>query len=61
MATKFELFWVWSSIEKVAFDKENSAYIRAVERFAKIYDVIVKDNKDSIRRELNVILIRILF
>lgn len=58
---KFEFFLAWNGIEKVDFDKENPADIRAAERFAKLYDVIVKDNPDASRHGLNLFLIRLLF
>lgn len=58
---KFEFFLAWNGIEKADFDKENPADIRAAERFAKLYDVVVKDNPDASRHGLNLFLIRILF
>ena len=58
---KFEFFLAWNGIEKANFDKENPADIRAAERFAKLYDVVVKDNPDASRHGLNLFLIRVLF
>lgn len=58
---KFEFFLAWNGIEKADFDKENPADVRAAERFAKLYDVIVKDNPDASRHGLNLFLIRVLF
>ena len=58
---KFEFFLAWNGIEKADFDKENPADIRAAERFAKLYDVIVKDNPNATRHGLNLFLIRVLF
>lgn len=58
---KFEFFLAWNGIEKADFDKENPADIRAAERFAKLYDLIVKDNPNATRKGLNLFLIRILF
>ncbi|MEK1323463.1 class I SAM-dependent DNA methyltransferase [Limosilactobacillus fermentum] len=58
---KFEFFLAWNGIEKADFDKENPADIRAAERFAKLYDVVVKDNPDASRQGLNLFLIRVLF
>lgn len=58
---KFEFFLAWNGIEKADFDKENPADIRAAERFAKLYDVVVKDNPDATRHGLNLFLIRVLF
>ena len=58
---KFEFFLAWNGIEKADFDKENPADVRAAERFAKLYDVIVKDNPHASRKGLNLFLIRVLF
>lgn len=58
---KFEFFLAWNGIEKADFDKENPADIRAAERFAKLYDVVVKDNPNATRHGLNLFLIRVLF
>lgn len=58
---KFEFFLAWNGIEKADFDKENPADIRAAERFAKLYDVVVKDNPVASRHGLNLFLIRVLF
>ena len=58
---KVEFFLAWNGIEKADFDKENPADIRAAERFAKLYDVIVKDNPNATRKGLNLFLIRVLF
>lgn len=58
---KFEFFLAWNGIEKADFDKENPADIRAAERFAKLYDIVVKDNPKATRHGLNLFLIRVLF
>lgn len=58
---KFKFFLAWNGIEKAVFDKENPADIRAAERFAKLYDVVVKDNPEATRHGLNLFLIRVLF
>lgn len=58
---KFEFFLAWNGIEKADFDKENPADIRAAERFAKLYDVVLKDNPEATRHGLNLFLIRVLF
>ncbi|XFD40147.1 class I SAM-dependent DNA methyltransferase [Lentilactobacillus sp. SPB1-3] len=58
---KFEFFLAWNGIEKADFDKENPADVRAAERFAKLYDVVIKDNPNASRKGLNLFLIRILF
>lgn len=57
----FEFFLAWNGIEKADFDKENPADVRAAERFAKLYDVVVKDNPSATRKGLNLFLIRTLF
>ncbi|MEK1366717.1 class I SAM-dependent DNA methyltransferase [Limosilactobacillus fermentum] len=57
----FDFFLAWNGIEKADFDKENPADVRAAELFAKLYDVVVKDNPDATRKGLNLFLIRILF
>lgn len=61
LTQKFEFFLAWNGIEKADFDKENPADVRAAERFAKLYDVIVKDNPHASRKGLNLFLIRVLF
>ncbi|WP_273752013.1 class I SAM-dependent DNA methyltransferase [Leuconostoc mesenteroides] len=58
---KFEFFLAWNGIEKADFDKENPADVRAAERFAKLYDVVLKDNPHASRKGLNLFLIRVLF
>ncbi|MFR0571219.1 class I SAM-dependent DNA methyltransferase [Ligilactobacillus salivarius] len=58
---KFEFFLAWNGVEKADFDKENPADIRAAERFAKLYDVVIKDNPNATRHGLNLFLIRVLF
>lgn len=57
----FEFFLAWNGIEKVDFDKENPADVRAAERFAKLYDIITRDNPTATSHGLNLFLIRLLF
>ncbi|MHC6159216.1 class I SAM-dependent DNA methyltransferase [Lactobacillus delbrueckii] len=57
----FEFFLAWNGIEKVDFDKENPADVRAAERFAKLYDIITRDNPTATAHGLNLFLIRLLF
>ena len=57
----FDFFLAWNGIEKADFDKENPADVRAAERFAKLYDIITKDNPDASPHGLNLFLIRLLF
>lgn len=61
LSQKFEFFLAWNGIEKADFDKENPADVRAAERFAKLYDVVAKDNPHASRKGLNLFLIRVLF
>ena len=58
----FDFFLAWKGIEKIDFMKENPADIKAAERFARLYDVLQKENEISNNvRGLDVFLIRILF
>lgn len=58
----FDFFLAWKGIEKVDFEKENPADIKAAERFARLYDVLRKENEitDS-NKGLDLFLIRLLF
>ncbi|WP_047153733.1 class I SAM-dependent DNA methyltransferase [Aneurinibacillus tyrosinisolvens] len=58
----FDFFLAWKGVEKVEFEKENPADIKAAERFARLYDVLRKENNitDNIRG-LDLFLIRLLF
>lgn len=44
----FDFFLPWQGRERVEFEAENPADIKAAERFAKIYDVLFKDNTEII-------------
>lgn len=44
----FDFFLPWQGRERVEFETENPADIKAAERFAKIYDVLFKDNTEII-------------
>ncbi|MFC7062617.1 class I SAM-dependent DNA methyltransferase [Halobacillus seohaensis] len=58
----FDFFLAWKGIEKVDFEKENPADIKAAERFARLYDVICRENEISENnKELDLFLIRLLF
>ncbi|WDC81361.1 class I SAM-dependent DNA methyltransferase [Ligilactobacillus ruminis] len=57
----FDFFLAWNGIEKADFERENPADLKAAERFAKIYDELLKGNKDADRHGLNLFLIRLLF
>lgn len=58
----FSFFLSWNGIEKVDFEKENPADIKAAERFARIYDVVKKENKliDN-KNGIDIFFIRLLF
>lgn len=58
----FDFFLAWKGIEKVDFEKENPADIKAAERFARLYDVVRKENNiTDNRRGLDLFLMRLLF
>ncbi|MFO9690098.1 DNA methyltransferase [Weissella confusa] len=44
----FDFFLPWQGRERVEFEAENPADIKAAERFAKIYDVLFKENTEII-------------
>ncbi|MGG3963071.1 class I SAM-dependent DNA methyltransferase [Heyndrickxia faecalis] len=58
----FDFFLAWKGIEKVEYEKENPADIKAAERFARLYDVLRKENNIiNNNRALDMFLIRLLF
>lgn len=58
----FDFFLAWKGIEKVDFEKENPADIKAAERFARLYDVLRKENNiTKNNKNLDVFLMRLLF
>ncbi|MDP4086166.1 MAG: N-6 DNA methylase [Bacillota bacterium] len=58
----FDFFLAWKGIEKVDFEKENPADIKAAERFARLYDVLHKENNITDNNKgLDLFLIRLLF
>ena len=64
--TSAEFFLAWNGIEKVDYQKENPADIKAAERFTKLYDELVKINPELAKEEIdgksfNLFLIRSLF
>lgn len=66
LALHAEFFLPWNGIEKVEYDKENPADLKAAERFTKLYDELIKINPDikkSIEKEkyFNLFLVRSLF
>lgn len=61
-----EFFLAWNGIEKVDYQKENPADIKAAERFTKLYDELIKINPELAQKEadgksFNLFLIRSLF
>jgi len=66
LPTSAEFFLAWNGIEKVDYQKENPADIKAAERFTKLYDELVKINPELAKEEadgksFNLFLIRSLF
>jgi len=66
LPTFTEFFLAWNGIEKVDYQKENPADIKAAERFTKLYDELVKINPELAKEEVdgksfNLFLIRSLF
>lgn len=66
LPTFAEFFLAWNGIEKVEYQKENPADIKAAERFTKLYDELVKINPELAKEEVdgksfNLFLIRSLF
>ena len=57
----FDFFLAWNNMEKVDFTKENPADIKAAERFARIYDELIKVNQNAKSSVFNIFLIRLLF
>lgn len=56
-----DFFLALNGIEKADYQAENSADRKAAERFAKLYDVIAKDNPNADEHAFNLFLIRVLF
>lgn len=56
-----DFFLAWNGIEKADYEAENPADRKAAERFAKLYDVVAKDNPDANEHAFNLFLIRVLF
>lgn len=57
----FDFFLAWNGIEKADLENESPADLKAAERFAKLFDEIVKENKNVSRHGLNLFLVRLLF
>ncbi|HFK9594338.1 MULTISPECIES: DNA methyltransferase [Enterococcus] len=56
-----DFFLAWNGIEKADDQVENPADRKAAERFARLYDVIAKDNPNADEHAFNMFLIRTLF
>lgn len=66
LPTSAEFFLAWNGIEKVDYQNESPADIKAAERFTKLYDELVKINselakEDTDGKSFNLFLIRSLF
>ncbi|MFP7494455.1 DNA methyltransferase [Terribacillus saccharophilus] len=66
LPTSSEFFLAWNGIEKVDYQKESPADIKAAKRFTKLYDELVRINPELARNEadgksFNLFLIRTLF
>ncbi|OXT15833.1 DNA methyltransferase [Bacillus sp. OG2] len=66
LPTSAEFFLAWNGVEKVDYQKENPADIKAAKRFTKLYDELVKINpelakEDANGKPFNLFLIRSLF
>ncbi|MFJ1628321.1 class I SAM-dependent DNA methyltransferase [Marinilactibacillus psychrotolerans] len=61
LPTNADFFLAWNGIEKADYQAENLADRKAAERFAKLYDVIAKDNPNADEHAFNLFLIRVLF
>lgn len=66
LATHCDFFLPWNGIEKIDYDKENPADVKAAERFTKLYDELIAINPELAITEtdgksFNLFLIRVLF
>lgn len=66
LPTHAEFFLAWNGIEKIDYQNENPADIKAAERFTKLYDELIKINPELAQKEddgksFNLFLIRTLF
>ncbi|HDA7085294.1 TPA: class I SAM-dependent DNA methyltransferase, partial [Staphylococcus aureus] len=61
LPSKADFFLAWNGIEKSDYQSEHPADRKAAERFAKLYDVLEKDNPNVKEHSFNTFLIRILF
>ncbi|MER2226339.1 MAG: DNA methyltransferase [Carnobacterium sp.] len=56
-----DFFLAWNGIEKADYQAESPADRKAAERFAKLYDVVARDNPIADEHAFNLFLIRTLF
>lgn len=56
-----DFFLAWNGIEKADYQAESPADRKAAERFAKLYDVVARDNPTANEHAFNLFLIRTLF
>lgn len=61
LPSKADFFLAWNGIEKADYQSEHPADRKAAEHFAKLYDVLAKDNPNSDEHSFNLFLIRVLF
>ncbi len=64
LASKFDFFLPWAGMEKSKQTQDSPADIKAAEKMAKLYDLILEQNpvqNDEQRHSLNVFLSRLLF
>ena len=61
LPSKADFFLAWNGIEKTDYQSESPADRKAAERFARLYDVLIKDNPNSDEHTFNLFLIRVLF
>lgn len=61
LPAKADFFLAWNGIEKADYQNEITADRKAAERFAKLYDVLAKDNPSADEHDFNLFLIRVLF
>lgn len=63
LSSKFDFFLAWKGIEKVDFENESLLDIRAANKFAKLYDLLRKENEQRDLKDINLdqFLMRVLF
>ncbi|UUV23647.1 MULTISPECIES: DNA methyltransferase [Lysinibacillus] len=63
LSSSFDFFLAWKGIEKVDFENESLLDIRAANKFAKLYDILKKENAEQDLKAINLdqFLMRVLF